>query len=70
VWKGKWKSKNMTVAIKKVMEFPEREVSLYGFTILSQILSCLASLGSWVKCAAKETNRKGSGDVDNSSSSV
>ena len=28
VWKGKWKSRNMTVAIKKVMDLPEDGVSL------------------------------------------
>lgn len=26
VWKGHWKSRDMTVAIKKVIDLPEREV--------------------------------------------
>ena len=29
VWKGRWKSKNKIVAIKKVMDLEEREVCLY-----------------------------------------
>jgi len=29
VWKGLWKSRNMTVAIKKVTDLPEAEVSLW-----------------------------------------
>lgn len=29
VWKGRWKPKNVTVAIKKVADIPEREVSLW-----------------------------------------
>ena len=28
VWRGRWKSRNMTVAIKKVMDLPEDGVSL------------------------------------------
>ena len=28
VWKGLWKSRNMTVAIKRVIDLPETEVSL------------------------------------------
>ena len=29
MWKGLWKSRNMTVAVKKVIDLPEAEVSLW-----------------------------------------